>query len=279
MAEDKMNKTDVCARPGWTDSRAKRFLLVEQEHYRRCQYGSYMEYEYSLAQVLEAEKSDLWRQQAAKYLKVPVSDLDAAIAARIAAVAIAKAEAAAHEEIQAAECRKEWEQKQVERKALAATMRGGLCRLGMPDPLSDGWRTFTTPEVMEYVDFADRRGRIDAEYITEFYRLWADGAGYCNPKGVLRKLIAPVKQRIMRILIYMAQREAWSYGVSAGRILYVDTPLGQVSFHLRPWERSGLPTYTQSWSGLRDSDTILAALFDAFQRRALPQPDPVLIAA
>ena len=274
-----MNKTEVCARPGWTDTRVKRFLVVEHEHYRHGHYGSYTEYEYSLAQVLEAEKSDLWRQQAAKCLKVPVADLDDAIAVWIAAVATANAEADARAEVQTAEWRKEWEQKQAERKALAATMRGGLCRLGLPNPLFDGWRTFTSPEVMEYVDFADRRGRIDADYITEFYRLWSAGAGRCNPKGVLRKLIAPVKQRIMRILIHMARREGWSYGVSAERILYVDTPLGQVSFHLRPWEGSNLPTYTQPWSGLRNSDTILAALFDAFQRRVLPQPESAFTAA
>jgi hypothetical protein len=149
----------------------------------------------------------------------------------------------------------------------------------MPDPLSDGWRTFTIAEVMEYVDFADQRGRIDADYITEFYRLWSAGAGYCNRKGVLRRLIAPVKQRIMRIVTHMARREGWSYGVSAERILYVDTPLGQVSFHLQPWEGSDLPTYAQPWSQLRNSDTILAALFDAFQRRALPQPESALTAA
>ena len=274
-----MNKTEVCARPGWTDSRVKRFLVVEQEHYRRGHYGSYKEYEYSLAQVLEAEKSELWRHQAARYLKVPVADLDDAIAVRIAVVAAANAEAVARVEIQTAELRKEWEQKQAERKALAAAVRGGLCRLGLLHPLSDGWRTFTNPEVMEYVNFVDRRGRIDADYITEFYRLWSAGAGYCNPKGVLRKLIAPIKQRIMRILIHMARRECWSYGVSAERILYVDTPLGQISFHLRPWEGSDLPTYTQPWSGLRNSDTILAALFDAFQRRALPQPESALTAA
>ena len=142
----------------------------------------------------------------------------------------------------------------------------------MPDPLSDGWRTFTIAEVMEYVDFADQRGRIDADYITEFYRLWSAGAGYCNRKGVLRRLIAPVKQRIMRIVTHMARREGWSYGVSAERILYVDTPLG-------PWEGSDLPTYAQPWSQLRNSDTILAALFDAFQRRALPQPESALTAA
>jgi hypothetical protein len=59
MREKEMNKTEVCARPGWTAPRAKRFLVVEQEHYLRGQYGSYKEYEYSLAQVLEAEKSEL----------------------------------------------------------------------------------------------------------------------------------------------------------------------------------------------------------------------------
>lgn len=123
----------------------------------------------------------------------------------------------------------------------------------------------------------DRRRPIDGSYIAEFYRLWSAGAGYCNRKGVLRKLIAPVKQRIMRILLRVSRRHGWTHGVreecassshpSPTRILYIDTPRGQVSFHLLPWEYRTLPRYTLPWSGIRNSDVILIALFDLLQRQ------------
>ena len=123
---------------------------------------------------------------------------------------------------------------------------------------------------------SDRRGKIDGDYVREFYRLWSAGAGYCNPLGTVRKLIAPVKKRLMRILTYLAKRRGWVYGIKQDvidrdygqevkRVLYFDTPFGQASFHLLPHESTAAyPQYTGDWSGVRNSDEVLASLFESF---------------
>jgi hypothetical protein len=119
---------------------------------------------------------------------------------------------------------------------------------------------------LEYVNLADRPWRIDGDYVREFYRLWSAGAGYCNPKGVLRRLITSVRNRLVRILLFLAQRDGWVYGVGSdshgGRVLYINTPHGQVSFHLMPYEGAHHPDYTGVWSGVHNSDEILIQLFD-----------------
>ncbi len=263
-----MNKSTVCARPGWTSGRVDRFLVVEHIHIHRGMHGRYEEHEYSIPQILEAEKSPEWRIAAAKYLKVSVAGLDARISDTLAARAAESAEREAENAARIAALHME-----------IASVRGGLCRIGCLSPLSDGWRRFAATEVLEYVDFADRRGRIDGDYIREFYRLWSAGAGYCNPKGVLRRLIAPVKDRIIRILLYLARRDGWVYGVARDtrlqRVLYFDTSGGQVSFHLTPWDSAKYPPYTQPWSGLRNSDAILAQLFDPGHRQVTTQQEAI----
>lgn len=264
-----MNKSHVCNRPGWTAGRVEKFLTVEYAQQRRGFYGEYTEYEYSLPQVLEAEKSPDWRKAAAKYLQVSVDDLDATIVLLLAKREATRIAAEAHFAALSAELKAKHEAEEAERKRLVSIVRGGCCRIGCIHPLSDGWRTFTVAEVLKYVDFADRRGRIDGEYIREFYGLWSEGAGYCNPKGVLRRLIGPVKNRLVRILVYRARREGWVYGVGtddhAERVLYIDTPRGQVSFHLMRFEGTDYPNYTGAWSGDRNSDKILIQLFDSLR--------------
>jgi hypothetical protein len=242
-----MNKTEVCRRPGWTAGRVDKFLIVEHRHFRRGYHGDYEEYEYSLPQILEAEKSPEWRKAAAKYLAVPIQDLDVRIAEMLARQ---EAKRVADEAILATlreETKAKEEAEQAELERLAKAVRGGLRRIGCRHPLSDGWRTFEVAEVLEYADLADRRGRINGDYIREFYRLWSAGSGYCNPKGVLRRIIAPVKKRLMRILLSLARRGGWVYGVGSDgaqkKVLYFDTPTGQVSFHLMRYEGEGYPEY------------------------------------
>jgi|GEM_PF-3798993 len=258
-----MNKAEVMKRVGWTTGRVEKFLVVEHEYHKRGMWGSYVEYEYSVAQVLEAEKLPAWRKAAAKYLRVEFDELDTKIeevekereAWRIAA------------EAESARFETEWKVAQdrieAENAVVAARVRGGLQRIGFRQPLNDGWRTFSEEQVMEYIEFADRRGWIDADYILDFYRLWSAGSGYCNPLGTLRRLIAPVKNRIMRIMVHLAKKNQWVYGEAVDdrgwSVLYIDTPHGQASFHLRPGE-NGYPTYTRRWSGVRNSNEIIAKI-------------------
>ena len=280
-----MNKSEVCNRPGWTKGRVENFLIVEHIHERRGFRGWYTEYEYSLPQILEAEKSQDWRKSAAKYLSASIEKLDSCIAEILAdgetrrikyesereALAVGAAKYAADWLVARVAAAAKREAELVEFQRLAPTVRGGLCRIGFPNPLSDNWRIFSVTEVLEYVDFADRRGRIDGSYIREFYRLWSAGAGYCNPKGVLRRLIAPVKNRIVRILLHLARCGGWAHGVGfdgkGNKVIYLDTPYGQVSFHLTIYEGAEYPKYAGIWSGVRNSDEILIQLFDSLNRQ------------
>jgi hypothetical protein len=266
-----MNKSQVCERPGWTAARVEKFLVIEHARTLRGFYGKYVEYEYSLSQILEVEKSAAWRNAAAKYLKIPPQNLDARIADLLAKREIERVAAAARAAALEEERNAKRKAEQEEIQKLAATVRGGLQRIGYTHPLADEWRTFTADEVLEYVDMADRRGAIDGDYVREFYRLWSAGRGYCNPKGVLRRLIAPVKNRLVRILLYLAHRDGWAYGVGADgakkKVLYFDTPFGQASFHLMPFEGAGYPSYPGTWSGVRNSDQILIQLFDSIHGR------------
>jgi len=274
-----MNKTEVCCRPGWTAGRVEKFLIVEHRHLRRGFHGEYEEYEYSLPQVLEAEKSPQWRKAAAKYLAVQIQDLDVRIAELLARQEARRiADEASHakfcEELKAEEEARtaKLEAEQAELDRLAETVRGGFRRIGFRHPLSDGWRTFEAAEVLEYVEFADRRGRINGDYIREFYRLWSAGSGYCNRKGVLRRIIASVKKRLMRGLLRLARRGGWVYGVGSDgalkKVLYIDTPKGQVSFHLMLYEGADYPKYPGTWSGVRNSDQNLIELLNSCTGRA-----------
>lgn len=271
-----MNKTEVCDRPGWTAGRVERFLVVEHVHQRRGFYGIYTEHEYSLPQILEAEKSAAWRKAAAKYLRVSVDSLDVEVASLLFERKAERIAAEARAASLSAELRANREAEEAEQNRLAPIVRGGLRRIGCPNPLSDGWSTFEVTEVLEYIDFADRRGRIDGDYIRDFYRLWSAGAGYCNPRGVLRRLIAPVKNRLVRILLYMTLKNGWVYGVGFdnrdGRVLYIDTPHGQVSFHLMRYEGVDYPRYAGTWSGVRNSNEILSQLFDSLHNAQAAGP-------
>lgn len=85
-----------------------------------------------------------------------------------------------------AELKGKQEAERAEIRRLAATVRGGLLRIGCTHSLSDGWRTFELSEALEFVDMADHRGAIDGDYVREFYRLWTAGHGYCHRKGISR---------------------------------------------------------------------------------------------
>ena len=265
-----MNKSEVCDRPGSDRGPRREILSYRARAHPHGDVWPLHRVWYSLPQILEAEQSSEWRKAAAKYLRVAVNDLEATIASLLAEREARRIAAEARAASLSAELRAKREAEEAEQNRLAAIVRGGLRRIGCPNPLSDGWRRFEVTEVLEYVEFADRRGRIDGDYIREFYRLWSAGAGYCNPKGVLRRLIAPVKNRLVRILLYMARKNGWVYGVGSdnrdGRVLYIDTSRGQVSFHLMRYESADYPSYAAAWSGVRNSDEILSQLFDSLHQ-------------
>lgn len=273
-----MNKTEVCQRPGWTAGRVEKFLEIEFERHLRGMYGRYVEYEYSLPQVVRAEGLATWRRAAEKYLKLPIDSLtDEKIAALHAEIHLKKeleerqekerlaAEEAfrnSPEEVakrlaMAEERRRRKEEEKKKEDEIAARLKGGLRRVGFAHPTSDGWRQFEEAQILPYVELAERAG-LNADLVKNFYALWQAGAGYCNPLGNVRKIIAPIKARIMAEVLSLAKANSWTFGQKTG-VLYIDTAEGQVSFHLIKGQ-NGYPKYEGDWTGKKNSCEIIVAL-------------------
>jgi hypothetical protein len=160
-------------------------------------------------------------------------------------------------------------------------LHGGLLQVGYARYNSDGYRVFNVESIKPYTDLRfdarvqNRKGKVGVrsvamrrtltpDIVCRFYSLWRDASGYCNPYGSLRKLIVPIKEKIMVWLLAKAKSKGWHFGVkfegcSQASILYIDTPEGQVSFH-RPPEEFSLPVYAGEWSGIRNSDLIIRKL-------------------
>ncbi len=271
-----MNKTQISQRFGWTVGRVNKFLKPEHTHLRYGFHGPYTEYEYSLPAVIEAEHDSRWLKAAGRYLGLKNLTYEELVSLRERAeeesrraAAEAHARNLAHKREQAKQefakkyapgrlTRAEWDERTAFKK-LCASVRGGLRRAGYSHPLFDGWRTFTPEQITPYVDLLDDSKRLSVEScISRFYVLWKAGEGYCNRLGSVRRIIVPVKEKIIDCLVSQAKREGWVYGRKAN-VLYIETPEGQVSFHLRGAVPE-YPRYAGEWSGKKDSQQILERL-------------------
>ena len=103
-----------------------------------------------------------------------------------------------------------------------------------------------------------------------FFRLWREATGYRAKDSWLRDVLAPGKQALIANILSAAQRERWAHGRRRGPlvnseykdVVYVDTPKGQVSFHVRPDAYAILPLYEGQWSGLHNTSDIIASLYE-----------------
>jgi len=108
------------------------------------------------------------------------------------------------------------------------------------------------------------------ETIQEFYARWKKVSGFrtADPHD-WKPYLAMAKEVLIADVVSRAKREGWTLGSSHdslargdfGRIVYVETPLGQVSFHVREGTFPALPDYHGAWSGVRNSDVILSRLY------------------
>ena len=106
--------------------------------------------------------------------------------------------------------------------------------------------------------------------IRSFYRRWKRCTGYGPRKDPHeRSHLGIAKANLIRSLLDTARSRSWTYGAnldlktrnSYRQVIYVETPRGQVSFHVTPGSHGDLPQYTKPWSGLHNSEQILAALY------------------
>jgi len=115
-------------------------------------------------------------------------------------------------------------------------------------------------ELRDYYDSQLRYPCPDERYIREYYRSWGLG-DRCGEER---------KEHLMGRLLAVARRDGWVYGLGTDtskpvgdlyrRVVYIDTPEGQVSFHVFLGGDPSLPEYLGTWSGKRDSEEILVRL-------------------
>ena len=105
---------------------------------------------------------------------------------------------------------------------------------------------------------AERLREPDSQSISRLFRNWKRVTGYGPGRdGSLRDLLAPAKAALVNAVVIHAQRDGWQLGIAQdslvrngySRVVYIDMPLGQVSFHVRPTEYEHLPVYQGEWSG------------------------------
>ena len=115
---------------------------------------------------------------------------------------------------------------------------------------------------------AFKQNGLTPETIREFYARWKKVTGYMvSDDNNWKYYLAQAKQVLVAHVVDNAKWEGWNLGWARGglgehnRILYIDTPLGQVSFHIDSQSYSDLPYYSGQWSGIRNSDEILTQLY------------------
>lgn len=120
------------------------------------------------------------------------------------------------------------------------------------------------------------RNSVDAALIEEFYNFKAE-VSHCDYDYGTECYNATyrIKDLIVADILGKAKQAGWTYGVKpdkkalfADQVLYIDTPRGQVSFHLMPNAARGIPTYPGEWSGKRNTDQILMRLYSPRRTRS-----------
>jgi hypothetical protein len=104
-----------------------------------------------------------------------------------------------------------------------------------------------------------------------FFRRWQEVTGYGARDESLRETLAPAKKALIQMLVKMAIENGWTHGHRIDwtvhnpykNVIYIDTPLGQISFHVRYDKYRDLPPYEKEWSGIHNTPELVTALFAA----------------
>jgi hypothetical protein len=111
---------------------------------------------------------------------------------------------------------------------------------------------------------AIRNAPTTADRVDIFYGAWE--------KHRRENKLLIMKSKIIDDTVALAKQHSWDYGVALDdkarrghpfdHVIYVDTPHGQVSWHVSRTSLSeDFPAYTKAWSGLRDSRQVLQRLW------------------
>jgi hypothetical protein len=128
--------------------------------------------------------------------------------------------------------------------------------------------------IRQRVELACATGTPSSEMIAEFYMRWADCIGYrkkLNRVETGTKLaLAAYKETLIEAVLERAKRENWPYGIQRdseargkyNHVIYVESPHGQISWHVQQGKYDDLPEYDGKWTGnVGESETALKHLF------------------
>jgi hypothetical protein len=103
--------------------------------------------------------------------------------------------------------------------------------------------------------------------VEKFYRIWSASAGYKNPFGAVKPALVEFKDQLITHMLALAVEAGWAHGCKSG-VLYIDTPKGQISWHLLSGGKSYTDrAYEGGWSGVRNSDQIICELLKEREER------------
>jgi hypothetical protein len=113
------------------------------------------------------------------------------------------------------------------------------------------------------------RSGINKDTIIRWYAAWEKMKGYGARDTETKQLLLACKRSIVEHLVRRANKNGWVCGVAVDPtvvrydlrlVLYIDTPHGQVSFHVRADEHLDMPEYLTPWTGRHDSEQVILAM-------------------
>ena len=104
--------------------------------------------------------------------------------------------------------------------------------------------------------------------VLAFFRAWRKVTGYGAGGDMIRQALAPGKALIIDYMVRLAETRGWCVGIrrdytvwnNYSSVVYIDTPCGQASFHVRHDAYGHLPEYPGEWSRKHDTPEIVAAV-------------------
>lgn len=129
-------------------------------------------------------------------------------------------------------------------------------------------------EISQRVELERATGTLSSEMIAEYYIRWADCNGYRKilnrVETGIKPALAAYKKTILETVLERAKREDWPCGIQRDpeargkydHVIYIDSPYGQISWHVEPSKYADLPEYSGKWSGNKgESEIALRCLF------------------
>ena len=128
--------------------------------------------------------------------------------------------------------------------------------------------------IRQRVELECVKGEPSSEMIAEFYRRWGKSNGYRKilnrVEAGIKPALAGYKEMIIQTMLERAKRENWPYGIQRdskargkhNHVIYIESPHGQISWHVQQSKYDDLPEYKGEWTGnMGESEAALMRLY------------------